>query len=252
MYEFMIKRTGKLPPIGQALFTGRETQEFIVPEDVYEVHSVVIGRAEGLGGAGLSWRNNIPVTPGQKLVIILDNFTVIRADSVNGPNLIVARGSVARSTAPGKGGKAADAINDGGGTGGNGGTDTYPSGGGAGGYTGNGGSGGSGGAGSVGMGGGGGGGGRYTSSQGARIGAQGGGVYPYGQGADGQRGGSFSGLPTDNGHRGGVGSLDKGQVRSATYGGGGYGISSVGGGEGCARIIWGANRAFPNLNTQDM
>lgn len=172
-------------------------------------------------------------------------------------------------------------VGDGGGYGGNGGTGEGTAlaggGGGAGGYSGNGGQGGNGlypdvvNAGSAGSGGGGGGG-----SSGTRCNnypdpaAGGGGVSVYGQGTSGAATSTpISGtLPASvYGGKGGSGGNNasnrdyttEGYYNvnngGAAYGAGGAGTwlySSGSGNNGAVRIIWGAGRAFPSTNTQDM
>lgn len=245
MNEILLMESVELAPTGQQLFDVLGTHEFIVPDGVFAVSAVATGAGRGHGGAGTSWRNEIPVTPGQILYVILNNNSLIRTESASGPNQLVALGSVANSTAGGKGGKAANTINDGGGDGGMG----YATGGkgGAGGYTGQGGAGSDGGNGIPGTGGGGGGGARFkrTGAGGDLLGF-GGGVWYMGQGASGRGGQTGTHTDLTLGY-GGRGSFEDGRVGSSAYGGGGAGSNA----RGFVRIIWGPNRAFPNTNTGD-
>lgn len=129
--------------------------EWVVPEGVRSICVVCVGHGSG-GGGGLSWRNNIPVTPGETLMLSAGGNT---SNSRSGAMQFYRRtttttmlciaysggfnsGSGTLVCIPGLGGKTANAINDGGGNGGNG-----PivrggrANGGAGGYLGNGGNG---------------------------------------------------------------------------------------------------------------
>lgn len=234
---------------GQQLFAPIETtteHEFIVPEGVEFIHGVAIGPGNGYPGGGLSWRNNIPVTPGETLRVV----TGLRKDAVTvnysgvfrgATTLLYAFGSVANSTAGGKGGKAANAINDGGGDGGyvSQGTGTC-GGGGAGGYTGTGGVGVTSGNAGDGSGGGGGGGTTFKNSGGGTSVAVGGGTQPYGLGESGMGGKTGSA----NTIRGGTGSL----VYPDEYGYYGGGNART----GCVRLIWGNGRAFPSTKTWNL
>lgn len=216
-------------PLGQVLFTSLSPDfDFTVPDGVVSICCVCIGPGRGYGGGGLSWRNHIPVTPGETLTIILDGTSELRRGS---EILTIAKGSLSGSLSPGLGGKAAGSMNDGGGNGGssqnNGGR------GGAGGYTGNGGSGYEYSDGSNGTGGGGGGGSRNRGF--------GGGTHPFGRGVNGIGG-------TSNTGNGGRGSYLDGRTRSPTYGGGIASNSAI----GCVRIIWGTNRFFPDTRTEDL
>lgn len=224
---------------GQELFTTG-THDFIVPDGVSSICVVCIGQGKGKGGGGLSWRNNISVTPGETLTAIIGNTSELRRGTTK---LAIAYGTANSTVIPGgKGGKDADPINDGGGNGGAG-LSNGP-GGGAGGYTGPGGTASMGGRGGDGAGGGGGGGSTGKIAGGATSLGFGGGVLPYGQGPNGEGGigGSYPSPTTI--YYGGQGSSD-GVARGATYGGGSLG-------NGCVRIIWGAGRAFPSTRTKDV
>lgn len=246
MNEILLMESVELTPTGQQLYDVLGEHEFIVPDGVFAVSAVATGAGRGHGGAGTSWRNEIPVTPGQKLYALLGNHSYLRADSLNGTNLVVALGSLANSVAGGKGGKNANTINDGGG---NGGIGIATGGkGGAGGYTGPGGNGSDGGNGLPGTGGGGGGGTRFkrAGTSGNLLGF-GGGVWCMGQGANGRGGQSGTHTDLTLGY-GGRGSFEDGRIGSSAYGGGGAGGSA----RGFVRIIWGPNRNFPNTRTEDL
>lgn len=246
MNELLLQETSKREPTGQILYDVLGTHEFIVPDGVFEVSAVATGAGRGHGGAGTSWRNAIPVIPGQKLFIILNNNSIIRSESASGPNELVALGTTTGSTTGGKGGKDANTINHGGGNGGNGSVNGGK--GGAGGYTGPGGAGYETGNGAPGIGGGGGGGARFkvTGNPTEYLGF-GGGVWYMGIGANG-RGGQAGTISTLAQGSGGRGSFESGQLGTSTYGGGGAGANA----RGFVRIIWGTNRFFPDTRTQDM
>jgi hypothetical protein len=212
--------------------------------DTYNPWDFGQSRSSG-GGAGLGWRNNIPVTPGEQISIIVGAGGTAYTQ---GGQSVFNRGSF--TTSGGGGGNAGSYgsfSGTGGGNGGIGNSAGYGSsspsvpnvngGGGAGGYSGTGGGGG----GSATSGGGGGRGG--TSINGGYAGA-GGGVGLLGQGTQG--------TPGANGQDGIAGSGGSG----ITYGGGAHSPSSQGatstGGNGAVRIIWGTNRSFPSTNTGDV
>lgn len=236
MLEQLMMVSGKVSPVGQVEYSQAiGTIEVVIPSDVISVCGVVVAlggsHQYGGNGGGLSWRNNIPVTPGETLYYTVTatlSGLYRNGDHITGEILLLASSN-------GKGGKAADPINDGGGNGGAGSRDQYyRSGGGAGGYTGNGGKYG-GQAGWSGSGSGGGGGGGHGRTTGAIR--PGGGVGLKGQGANGLGIGSDG---PGNPGSGGIG---------ANYGGGGdpnnRGISGL-------RLIWGPNRAYPSTNTADI
>jgi len=249
--------------IGQIVFTTAGTTSWVVPAGVTSICGVAVGPASrntSSGGGGLSWRNNIPVTPGETLTI---QIGVNQASSVASTHTALYRGSTilmiaegANGINGGRGGKNANIINGGGGNGGNSNSTVYAGGGGAGGYTGDGGSsppytssyiGGNG------SGGGGGAGGSYYA-------AGGGGVGLMGQGANGV-GGNGSAFNQINYGTGGSGGANGGAyINDATpelggnYGGGSsYGttLPAVGSQVGAMRLIWGPNRAFPSTGTAD-
>jgi len=245
-------------PNGQAEFTTAGTYSWTAPTYVTKVCVVCVGGGQGGSpndfsgstggrGAGLGWKNNITVVPGQSYTV------VVGAGGAAGQNQNANPGSggdsyfISLATVAGRsGGNGGTYIGDGGG---NGGSASGPgsiggAGGGAGGYTGNGGNGGNGGSGTAGSGGGGGGGGGRSSSN--QSAGSGGGVGIFGQGANGTAGTLNS--------TGGAGSGGSGE----NYGGGGgtfTGISSASGffgGGGAVRIIWGAGRAFPSTLTANI
>lgn len=279
---------------GQVQYTTAGTYSWVVPAGVTTISAVLVGpggaaflgvngavNAGGGGGAGLRYINDLPVTPGETLTIIVGTpsvqtsttamtaptstflrrgtSTLVQAD----PGGTGGRTITSSTTAGGGGGGGGTAFGTGpfGGTigGGNGGaggsTRSYrgSGGGGAGGYSGNGGNGGSysslgvnNPAGTNGTGGGGAGG---SAAYNANTSTGGGGVGILGQGNSGTiYGGAGSGGTGPSGRVGGG------------YGGGaaGYATGWVSGpvpgagGPGAARIIWGTGRAFPATNTGDL
>lgn len=246
--------------IGQIVFNQAGTTSWVVPAGVTSICGVAIGPASrntSSGGGGLSWRNNIPVTPGETLTIqvganqttIVSSHTVLYRGSTI---LLIAEG--ANGINGGRGGKDANIINGGGGNGGNSNTGSWAGGGGAGGYTGNGGAG----AayptsyvGSPGAGGGGGGGGSYWAGGGGGTGLM-------GQGANGVGGdGSNATTAIGNGGTGGSGGTSginySGGGAGGTYGGGNGAVAvpAIGSQVGAMRLIWGPGRAFPSTKTED-
>lgn len=268
--------------VGQINFIDPGVYEFTVPEGCTSICAVVIGGGGGSwqhgttvqsksggggGGGGLSYRNDIPVVSGEILTITVGQAGITLYNTSTGsttaggdstisrdgdiliiagggrPGLFTTNGSYARGTG-GLGGKNASTINDGGANGGTGGDGAYYNNGsggagGAGGYSGAGGSGGTGAStnGSNGTGGAGGGG----SGTGSR-GASSGGTGLYGEGKNGTGG--------VNGGSGTSGSIDMGSILS--FGAAGRGSTGNTRSSGGVRIIWGANRAYPNQNTSDL
>lgn len=261
--------------------TGGAEQDWTVPAGVTSVCILCIGGGAGAdggnsgGGGGLTWINDVPVTPGTTLKV-LQGKTGGRNGSGNpggadqhGQKSYVkdANGNIIIQANPGRkdennsGGSGGNdssniganylSLTYGGGKGGdgNGGSSGKGGGGGAGGYQGNGGNGGidcgSGQPAVTGSGGGGGGGGHCTTD-----GGQGGGVGIYGKGTDGTGGapGSYA-SPGSGGSGGGTGAGMYGQWTEETGAfGGGCGAGSGGAGRGAVRILWGAGRAFPDTN----
>ena len=247
------------------------------------------GYATSGGGGGLGWKNNITVVQGQTYTVVVGVAGDRGVNPSNQPgsdggdSYFISAGTVlgGKGFANGTGGTY---IGDGGGNGGLG----RGGGGGAGGYSGNGGNGEtywnfptSSNDASDGSGGGGGGGtcsaGLDPSSNG-QAGGGGGGVGIRGQGASGLKGqpagqvhssspgGDVQPWRGGGGGSGGtnaIGTSNSGSTKSGNagqYGGGGggwgtgYSSNTLGGkgGSGAVRIIWGAGRAFPSTNTNDV
>lgn len=200
----------------EALFTTPGTHNFVVPSGVTSVSAVCVGGGEGggsqVGGTGgnIRYKNNISVTPGETLTVVVGvggagDIATTSAAGVNGGDSSIARSGTNLVLARG-GQSTATEVFDGGGTGAAGGDSLTVSspygtvrngggGGGAGGYSGNGGVGG-GTTPAAGAGGAAGGGGRNTGAAGdnsptdyrGRVGAGGGGVGVWGQGSNGAAG----------------------------------------------------------------
>lgn len=256
--------SGQMNFLPTGFYDNNFTSSFVVPSGVTSICAVLVGKGATVnngydsgGGGGLSWRNNIPVTPGETLSIevLLAHTAIKRGTDV----LCIAMSGSGRTG--GAGGKNANSINDGGGNGGTGGYSEFQnrsSGGGAGGYTSNGGNGGGYLNGHISPttspdGGNGGGydatnnkstGGYGVTLLGANAASNGandppGSTYPPGQdttnadpwGTPGHGGGRFGG---------GAGSP-----------GGTSGTTSYGA-PGAARIIWGDGRAYPSTKTGDV
>lgn len=231
------------------------TYSWTVPDGVTSVCVACVGGGGGGnttlayrgggGGGGLGWKNDISVTPGQNITVVVGAGGASgpgEASYFDSPSLVAGNGG---AYGQGTSFNAAGGtyVGDGGGNGGVGGagvaTGFTGGGGGAGGYAGTGGAGGTGStSGTAGSGGAGGGGGAGQSGQSG----SGGGVGIYGQGANGTGG-------TTNGGVGGGGSSGASGVYGGTpvgglYGGGGGGGGTGGG--GAVRIIWGSGRSFPS------
>ena len=249
-------------------------QDWIVPFGVTSICILCIGGGAGAdggnsgGGGGLTWINDVPVTPGTTLKV-QQGKTGGRNGSENGSDqdgqdsyvkdangdLIIQanKGRKNQSNSGGTGGNDISNIGTnyqnltyGGGRGGHGGSGKGGGGGGAG-YSGQGGDGGNQcSSGGDGQGGGGGGGGGNCNQDGG----QGGGVGIYGEGGNGAGGApaNYAG-PGGGGSGGGAGAGTYGQWTEETGAfGGGSGGGSGGAGRGAVRIIWGAGRAFPSTN----
>lgn len=223
-------------PKGQQLFQTVGDTSFTVPENVTSICACAIAPGLNTGaGGGLSYRNNIQVTPGEVLTITIPGSatTSLPCGIKRGSDfLVVSYTGNTNTYVGGLGGKNASEINDGGGNGGNatyvsqGGT-PGPCGGGAGGYAGNGGN-------AIGgnaPAGGGGGGGHYLYQSPNRNWGYGGGTGIVVQGPSGT-GGTNLNSSTVNGKPGSGGSGQK-------FGGGRNGSS------GGVRIIWGNGRSYP-------
>lgn len=227
---------------------------WVIPEGVTSVCCVCVGNGS-YGGGGLSWRNDIPVTPGETLTA---SFGGLINNSSNGAYARLLRGGTVLciaytgglfhsettiiTTNGGYGGKMANAINDGGGNGGTG--QNYSggrkAGGGAGGYSGNGGSAstsatvstaGQAGSGS-------GSGARLSPPTGPAVNFPGGGVGLYGIGATGATGATATTNTSAAGKDGSSGPI--------TCGGGFYRGNPAAGYNGGIRIIWGKDYSFPS------
>lgn len=263
----------------QQLFTTNTS--WVVPTGVNRVSIVAVGaggggsntnNSPGGGGGALSYVNNLSVTPGETLTVVVG----VGANNVAGgdsyvrrstTDLVLAKGGARGVSGGGQGGSAAAGVGDVKYSGGNGGAAADSSdrggGGGAAGYSGNGGKGGDGAAANAGAGAGGGGGGGLGSNGDAGVdsGHGGGGVGVLGEGASGAAGVVAGGLYAGRGgSSGSVGATATNLVggNGGLYGGGGgagrplTATSSSAGGNGAVRIIWGGNRVFPNTNTGDM
>ena len=268
--------------VGEQVFTSTGIQTFTVPLGVTSICAVCVGgggggagstQVNGIsgcggGGGGLAYANDIAVTPGEVLTVIVGAGGTGGTANVGGigggfsdikrgtTRLVGAGGGYggARNKTTGSGGSGGQVFVGTGGTGGTGGVGSNGNagggGGGAAGYSGNGGTGGSLGSGSPGSNGigGGGGGGGATNSLTSNISTQGrgGGVGIYGQGTSGLGGGTTNAI----GGNGSVGvfSGDGG----IAYGGGGAGAeddspSRAGSGrQGAVRIIYGNGLSYPN------
>jgi hypothetical protein len=265
---------------GEASFTTAGTFSWTAPVGVYAVDVVCVGGAggtgcHGSGGAGLGYKNQIPVNPGTSYTVVVgrgglcsgyqganngengqDSYFISTATVKGGLSLGTA--VYQQSTPPYTQSSGGNYVGDGGGNGGNGGQSTNSSngagGGGAGGYSGNGGDGGD-----------------YSGNNGGG----GGGVGLFGEGSNGTGGTGASPGDTGSGGGGGGGGGDSGNgggggggsggnsglgpISNAPYGlGGAYGGGSGGAntsaqqygrsGGGAVRIMYGppGTRSFPN------
>lgn len=242
------------PHINEYVFlqtTATQNTTWTVPAGVTSICVVCVGTGI-IGGGGLSYRNNIPVTPGEVLSIQFTVTTVNTPDggfsrlARNGTVLCIAHaGAVATlggSVFGGYGGKSASSVNDGGGNGGKGIINDYTSvktyaNAGAGGYAGTGGAGENRAAVSTaGVAG-------YGGGSGARVYGTtpsvgnfvGGSVGLYGIGDSG----ATAPLST-------LSSGNDGSVASVMCGGGSYTSASSYNINGGIRIIWGDGVSFPN------
>jgi hypothetical protein len=276
--------SGFFNSIGQEEFITPGTFTFTVPQGIYEIQAVLIGggasgargqanrEQSGAGGGGLRYINNLPVTPGETLTVVVGAggpaSLANNTDGTNGGNSVLQRG--ANVLVQANGGTASLYIN-GASTGGAGGTGTAIGTGPFGGTIG-GGNGGKGGDSAAALNAGGGGAGGYSGNGGPGV--NDGGTFAAGnQGAGGGAAGGEDGLD-DGVCGGGVGLLGQGTsgtTSGAGGSGGGNGTSGVGssgglyggggggaeaatqgaGGNGAVRIVWGPNRSFPSTNTVD-
>lgn len=283
---------GKNSP-GQVLFSTPGTYNWTVPSNVNSISAVCIGGGggstatwrftlpnlifyyvggQGGGGGALAYQNNITVTPGEILTVIVGlngaaNTTTSQASDGrpsriqrSGTDLVAAgggtRGIIGNDPNSGAGGIVIVGSGFPGGAGSVGRVSQLTSGnaggggGGAGGYSGPGGNGSNTGSGANGSGGAGGGGAREINTL---TDNGGGGVGVFGEGPSGN-GGTDASPGGGGGSGGGVGGITGG-----SYGGGGGGAENNGsgvpgtpGGGGAVRIIWGNNRSFPSTNTNDI
>lgn len=273
---------GPITP-GQQAFTSPGSYSWTAPDGVWKVNVLAVGGGgggqnnwanPGGAGAGLGWKNEILVEPGQSYTVNVGagggngsnggNSYFIDTNTVAGYGGGSAQGQTGGPSSNSRGGGY---VGDGGGAGGN--ATDWTGGGGAGGYTNRGGNVGN----SAPSGGGAAGGNYYSSTYGTGAG---GGVGILGQGPSGS--GFYtpwngSGSPGGGGNGGSSGSRGQyGQnpwsgtgessnnLRGGAYGGGGGGpgtswpSASGDGGSGAVRIIWGTTveRAWPSTNTGDL
>jgi len=244
---------------GSTVYSTPGTYTFTVPPGVTSISAVVIG-AGGVGGqdsiagggGALAYKNNIPVTVGQQLPVVVGPagawFQMSTDVYEGGPSsfagMIAGGGAGGNTTGSGGTASGGDVNN----SGGNGGMSCYPNagGGGAAGYTENGQNGGNG-----------------TCSP--YLGANGGNAGDLG--ASGGAGGLFGGSMFNGGSGGGTGlfgttggmpgadgtaSCEGGGI-GGTYGGGagsggcGYFAPTSTGGNGAVRIVWPGSRTFPTM-----
>ena len=278
---------------GQTAYTTAGTYSFVVPNAVTSISVVTVGgggagggvgsggysfsAGNGGGGGALSYTNNLSVTPGETLDVVVGAGgvgAINTAGTAGGTSrinrsatiLVAAAGGSgglpADNTATAAGGASASGTGDvkysgGAGAARNAGTLVNGPGGGAAGYAGIGGAGSSTTTGTAGAGGGGGGGSGYAGFAGG-----GGGVGILGQGCNGA-GGTFGGssTPAIQGKGGSSGQNGQGTGRAGpggAYGGGGSGSfqtcsAGAAGAVGAVRIIYpGATRSFPSTNTGDL
>jgi len=270
------------PAVGEAVFTSVGTTNWTVPNGVTSISAVTIGGGgggaigdpsnygSGGSGGGLAYGNNISVTPGESLTVIVGDGGASASGTGpiagnNGEDSILRRsatdllvggqglGGVYNTAVAG--GTSTGTERDGGFTGGVGGKGYWTAGGGgAAGYSASGGDGpdtlANGADADGGNGSGGGGGGGEASSA---VAGGGGGVEVFGEGSSGAGGsgdvasGGIGGSGGQDGQTGSAGGA--GGVRGG--GGGGDGTSGISGsgGSGAVRIIWGESRSFPSTNT---
>ena len=233
---------------------GERDQVFTAPAGVTSVSVVCVGGG-GAGGGALAYKNNITVVPGANYNIQVGapGYNIGGAGSNNGTSgtlsqfvssgaTVVAEGGVTGSTTR----ATQQGQYDGGGDGGYSYNGGGYSGGGAGGYSGNGGDA------EIG----------YTVGPDANSGAGAGGDWAYngggGVGVLGKGTTGSSGSGGGGGGSGGTAGIAQGTENAASVTGGTYGGGFTGrwegnqGGPGAVRVIWGANRQFPDTNTADV
>jgi len=274
--------------IGQQAYTAAGTYSWVAPAGVTSVSVVAVGGGGSGGfifggsGAGLGYKNNYSVTPGNSYTVVVGAGGAIPPAYTYGSN---GNDSYFVSACVVKGGKGIGGpaatgggtyTGDGGGNGGGVGS-SWSGGGGAGGYAGAGGTAGYGYSVGPNAGTGGGGSGGGSGFYNNRSGGGGGGVGILGQGANGVPlnngpwGTSYGGAAGQGG--GGSGGANGGLGNSfaaatgvgGAYGGGGgmsfyycdcvnsYSYCGAAGGVGAVRIIWpGSSRQFPSTNTGNL
>jgi hypothetical protein len=224
---------GLIGPVGQATWEAGNAGVFswICPPGVTSVCALCVAHGTSQGGGSLSWKNNIPVTPGTTYTVVLGNGS---SSTYFISEATVSAFPYATRTS---------SVREGGGYGGPSGSNAF---GGAGGYSGTGGTGGSSGSGTAGQGGGGGGGGYWDEPPSGSFGGYGGGVGLRGEGTSGAGGiytlgpgGNFNGMQGQGGSGGDIG------YPNGNFGGAPNGKSAV-------RLIWGPGRAFPSTNCHDV
>ena len=266
---------GPIEP-GEATFLNAGSYNWTVPDGVWKVHVAAVGGGGGGqngwanpagAGAGLGWKNEILVTPGSSVQVVVGSGGG-NADN-GGTSYFVDTNTVAGygggsasgdTSGPNSNGRGGGYVGDGGGAGGN--ANDWTGGGGAAGYTGNGGN-----KGSSGSGGSGAGGNNYSSTWGTGAG---GGVGMYGEGSSGNGfytpwngngspgGGGNGGSSGDRGMWGENPWSGRGQssnnIQGGNYGGGGGGpgtnwpSTSGNGAPGAVRVIWGDGREWPTTS----
>lgn len=105
-------------------YDAKLSNSWIVPNNVTSICVVCVGHGS-IGAGGLSWRNNIPVTPGETLTISFDVLGDTRLTRGSTVLCIAYSGVWPLQPSPyknlgGKGGKNASSVNQGGGDGGSG------------------------------------------------------------------------------------------------------------------------------------
>ena len=285
-----------VPPtteVGGLTLVASGTYSLVVPNGVYQVSALAIGGGGGAGGSAsgsvfasagggggaLSYSNNLVVTPGETLTLVVGTGgdAGLAAGGTNGTsggdsyiargatNLVLAKGGsfgIAGGSTSGIGGGAGGSAASGvgntkysGGDGGNRGAPAGGGGGGAAGYSGNGGAGNNPSAPTAGSGGGGGG--SYGYFAGG-AGSNGGGTLFYGQGTSGAAGSGTS-PGSYSSQSGGMGSSLGGATRfisstteSTGPGGGGGGVTAgfngISGLRGAVRVLWGNTPEFPSTS----
>ena len=100
-------------PVGQALFTTNGTTSWVVPEGVKSVCLVAISKGGGSGndgerwwsgaGGGLAYRNDVPVTPGEVLTVLIQSTVTGEVRINRGTTKLCAAANANRDTLPGQG-----------------------------------------------------------------------------------------------------------------------------------------------------